>query len=69
VEHLALGEELILFKGAFLMDRKYLLARAKDDGVKFISFQFTDVTGTVKSVDTPVEQLEGALLNGIWFDG
>jgi len=51
------------------MDRKYLIARAKEDGVKFISFQFTDVTGVVKSVDMPVEQLEGALENGIWFDG
>ncbi len=51
------------------MDRKYLIARAKEDGIKFVSFQFTDVTGTVKSVDAPVEQLEGALENGIWFDG
>ncbi len=51
------------------MDRKYLLARAKEDGVKFISYQFTDVTGSVKSVDAPIEQLEGALENGIWFDG
>lgn len=51
------------------MDRKYLIARAKEDGVRFISFQFTDVTGAVKSVDMPVEQLEGALENGIWFDG
>ena len=51
------------------MDRKYLVARAKEDGVKFISFQFTDVTGAVKSVDMPVEQLESALENGIWFDG
>lgn len=51
------------------MDRKYLIARAKEDGVKFISFQFTDVIGAVKSVDMPVEQLAGALENGIWFDG
>lgn len=51
------------------MDRKYLIARAKEDDVKFISFQFTDVTGAVKSVDAPVERLEEALLNGIWFDG
>jgi glutamine synthetase len=51
------------------MDRKYLLARAKEDGIKFISYQFTDVTGSVKSVDAPIEQLDGALENGIWFDG
>ncbi len=51
------------------MDTKTLLARVKEDGVKFISFQFTDVIGTVKSLDMPVEGLEGALENGIWFDG
>ncbi len=51
------------------MDKKDILARVKMDNVRFISFQFTDVTGMVKSVDMPVEQLPGALDNGIWFDG
>lgn len=51
------------------MDKKELLARVKEDQVKFISYQFTDVNGSVKSVDAPVQQLEGALDNGIWFDG
>jgi glutamine synthetase len=51
------------------MDKKEILERVRQDDVKFISFQFSDVTGKVKSVDTPVEQLEGALNNGIWFDG
>ena len=51
------------------MDKKVILERVKKDDVKFISFQFSDVTGKVKSVDAPVEQLEGALDNGIWFDG
>lgn len=51
------------------MDTKELLKRVQEDGIKFISYQFTDVTGTVKSVDAPVSQLEGALKNGIWFDG
>lgn len=51
------------------MDKKELLERVAADDVKFISFQFTDVTGTVKSVDAPVSQLEGALDQGIWFDG
>jgi glutamine synthetase len=52
-----------------MMDNKSLLAKVKEDGVKFVSYQFTDVTGSVKSLDAPVEQLEGALENGIWFDG
>ena len=46
-----------------------LVQKAKDDGVRFICLQFTDVTGTVKSVDIPVDRLETALEEGIWFDG
>jgi glutamine synthetase len=51
------------------MDHKELLAKVKTDGVKFISMQFTDVTGAVKSVDMPVNRLSGALEDGVWFDG
>ncbi|MFH2101864.1 MAG: type I glutamate--ammonia ligase [Chloroflexota bacterium] len=51
------------------MDYKELLQRVKDDAVKFVSFQFTDVTGSVKSVDAPVDRLESALEDGVWFDG
>ena len=51
------------------MDKKEVLERVKADDVKFISFQFSDVTGKVKSVDAPVNQLERALENGVWFDG
>jgi glutamine synthetase len=51
------------------MDTKTLLAQVKADGVKFISLQFTDVTGAVKSVDIPSHRLEAALEEGIWFDG
>ena len=46
-----------------------IIKQAKDDGVKFVCLQFTDVTGTVKSVDIPVNRLEVALTEGIWFDG
>jgi glutamine synthetase len=51
------------------MDHKDLLKRVKEDDVKFISYQFTDVTGTVKSVDAPIKRLKEALEDGIWFDG
>jgi glutamine synthetase len=51
------------------MDQKQLISRVKEDEVKFISLQFTDVTGTIKSVDIPVARLEGALDDGVWFDG
>lgn len=51
------------------MDEKDVLKRVKEDGVRFVSYQFSDVTGKVKSVDAPVERLQEALENGIWFDG
>ena len=36
------------------MNKDDLLAKVKEDAVKFVSLQFTDVTGAVKSVDMPV---------------
>ena len=51
------------------MDGKDLLKRVKEEDVKFISLQFTDVLGTVKSVDMPISGLEEALEDGVWFDG
>jgi glutamine synthetase len=51
------------------MDAKELLAKVKEDNVRFISYQFTDIFGSVKSVDAPINQLPGALENGVWFDG
>jgi len=51
------------------MNNKDVLTRVKEDGVKFISYQFSDVTGKVKSVDAPVQNLEEVLEDGIWFDG
>ncbi|GIK08585.1 MAG: glutamine synthetase [Anaerolineaceae bacterium] len=51
------------------MDAKDLIRQAKEDRVKFISLQFTDVLGAVKSVDIPLHNLEGALEDGVWFDG
>ncbi len=51
------------------MDSKDLVARVKEDKVRFIALQFTDVTGAVKSLDMPVSRLDDALQDGIWFDG
>ena len=48
---------------------KEIIKRAHEDGVKFICLQFTDVTGVVKSLDIPVNRLEVAIEEGIWFDG
>jgi len=46
-----------------------LIKRIKEDEVKFVSLQFTDVTGVVKSVDIPAHRVETVLQEGIWFDG
>ncbi len=51
------------------MDKQELMKRVAEDNVRFISFQFTDVTGTVKSLDAPISRLAEALDQGIWFDG
>ncbi len=51
------------------MDGKDLVKKVKEDGVKFLSLQFSDVTGAVKSVDMPARHLEDVLKDGAWFDG
>ncbi len=51
------------------MNTKDLLNRIKEDNVRFISLQFTDVYGGVKSVDIPVHRVSDALEDGVWFDG
>jgi glutamine synthetase len=51
------------------MEVQKILDQAKKDDVKFVSLQFTDLVGVVKEVIIPVGQLEGALTNGVWFDG
>ena len=51
------------------MGKKDLITQVKEDGVKFISLQFTDVTGAVKSVDIPAHRLAIAIEDGVWFDG
>ncbi|MBC7473403.1 MAG: type I glutamate--ammonia ligase [Candidatus Sericytochromatia bacterium] len=41
----------------------------KENEVRFISLQFVDILGIVKSVTVPVTQLEDCVKNGKWFDG
>lgn len=43
--------------------------KIKADGVEFVSLQFSDLMGIVKEVIIPVEALESAIENGLWFDG
>jgi glutamine synthetase len=39
------------------------------EGIRFVSLEFTDVVGMVKSVTIPVDQFRGSLKSGRWFDG
>ncbi len=54
-------------------DRKesseYVLKAAKEHDVKFIRLWFTDILGSLKSFAITVEELEGALEEGMGFDG
>jgi glutamine synthetase len=52
-----------------LMDVKELKSRIEEDQVDFLSLQFTDVTGAVKSLDVPITRIEEAVGEGVWFDG
>ena len=51
------------------MKREELLDRIARDHVRFVSCQFTDVVGAVKSVDMPAGRVGVALEDGVWFDG
>jgi glutamine synthetase len=46
-----------------------LLSRVEEDGVEFIRFWFTDILGQLKSFAVGREELEGALEEGMGFDG
>jgi glutamine synthetase len=49
--------------------KEYVLKEAKDHDVKFIKLWFTDILGMLKSFAITVEELEGALEEGMGFDG
>lgn len=46
-----------------------IIRLVKEENVKFIRLQFTDILGTIKNVEIPVSQLEKALNNKMMFDG
>ena len=49
--------------------KEYVLQMAKEHDVKFIRMWFTDILGFLKSFTITVEELEGALEEGMGFDG
>jgi glutamine synthetase len=50
-------------------DKEYILEMAKKHDVKFIRLWFTDILGYLKSFAITIEELEGALEEGMGFDG
>jgi glutamine synthetase len=51
------------------MTAKDVLSVVKENDVRFIHLQFTDVVGIVKGITIPEGQLDTALDTGVWFDG
>ncbi|HEX2173286.1 MAG TPA: glutamine synthetase family protein, partial [Dehalococcoidia bacterium] len=51
------------------MSASEILSLAQQERVRFITLQFTDIVGHVKSVTVPLSQLEDAISHGKWFDG
>lgn len=49
--------------------KNIVLEQVKENDVKFIRLWFTDIFGQLKSFAITVEELEGALENGMGFDG
>ena len=49
--------------------KEYVLKTAKEHDVKFIRLWFTDILGMLKSFAITVEELQGALEEGMGFDG
>ena len=49
--------------------KEYVLKKAKEHDIKFIELWFTDILGFLKTFTITLEELEGALENGMGFDG
>ncbi|MFD2332004.1 type I glutamate--ammonia ligase [Cohnella sp. GCM10020058] len=49
--------------------REDIIRIAKEENVRFIRLQFTDLMGIIKNVEIPVSQLQKALDNKMMFDG
>ena len=54
---------------SFEESKEYVLKKAKEHDVKFIRLWFTDILGVLKNFSITVEELEGALEEGMGFDG
>ncbi|HNP75096.1 MAG TPA: glutamine synthetase family protein [bacterium] len=51
------------------MSTEDILIRIKEEGVQFITLQFTDLLGVVKEIIIPAAGAATAINSGVWFDG
>lgn len=51
------------------MTNQELLKKVKEENIRFIRLQFTDINGTLKNVEIPGAELEEVLEKGSMFDG
>ncbi|HEY51552.1 MAG TPA: glutamine synthetase [Dehalococcoidia bacterium] len=58
-----------MVKGNKQEGKEYVLQMAKEHDIKFIRMWFTDILGFLKNFAITVEELEGALEEGMGFDG
>jgi hypothetical protein len=54
--------------GIVKKDAEWVLKQCKDLKVAFVRLWFTDVLGFLKSFDITLDELEGALSEGMGFD-
>lgn len=52
-----------------IFTKEAIKEKIKDENVRFIRLQFTDMLGTIKNVEIPLSQLDKALDNKMMFDG
>ena len=55
--------------GPHKADKREVLSTCKEEGVRFLRLQFTDILGSNKNVEVPESQFEKALDGEIAFDG
>lgn len=60
---------LILSTAHLYSSNEQLLQELKKHEVHFVNFLFTDLLGHIKEVCVPVDHVESALTDGIYFDG
>ena len=60
-----------LIKGDFMINytKKQIMELAERENVRYLKLQFTDMLGTIKSVELPISRLESALEGKTMFDG